>query len=145
VLVVHIASVWVPFTSESKEAIAHYPEIVEEIQRGLQECGRQLGAYLNKRALAKLQAARRDKIGLYAGELVEALHALTGRPKDRIRAAFEAAQKKHLGAIEGDGAEGGGGGHAPEAGAGTGVRNLVAIGKEGSLREAAELGEEADG
>ena len=29
-LMVHIASVWVPFTSESKEAIAHYPEIIKE-------------------------------------------------------------------------------------------------------------------
>jgi len=28
-LIVHIASVWVPFTSESKEAIAHYPEIIK--------------------------------------------------------------------------------------------------------------------
>ena len=44
VLMVHIASVWVPFTSESKEAIAHYPEIVKEIRLGLQECGRQVGA-----------------------------------------------------------------------------------------------------
>ena len=31
VIFVHIASVWVPFTSESKEAIAHYPEIIKEI------------------------------------------------------------------------------------------------------------------
>ena len=31
-LVVHIGSVWVPFTSESKEAIAHYPEIIKEIK-----------------------------------------------------------------------------------------------------------------
>ncbi len=96
VLVVHIASVWVPFTSESKEAIAHYPEIVEEVQRALKECGRQLGAWLNKRALAKVQAARRDKIALYAGELVEALHALTGRPRERIGAAIEAAKRRHL-------------------------------------------------
>ncbi len=32
VLMVHIASVWVPFTSESKEAIAHYPEIIKELR-----------------------------------------------------------------------------------------------------------------
>ncbi|MBW2991377.1 DNA topoisomerase VI subunit B, partial [Candidatus Woesearchaeota archaeon] len=31
-IAVHIASVWVPFTSESKEAIAHYPEIISEIK-----------------------------------------------------------------------------------------------------------------
>ncbi|HVY61829.1 MAG TPA: DNA topoisomerase VI subunit B, partial [Planctomycetota bacterium] len=116
VLVVHIASVWVPFTNEAKEAIAHIPEIVEEIQRGLQECGRQLGAYLNKRAFAKVQAARRDKLELYAGELVEALHALTGRPKDRIRAAFEVAQKKNLGEIDGEEEAGPAGGQAAAEG-----------------------------
>ncbi|MHC4344075.1 MAG: DNA topoisomerase VI subunit B, partial [Planctomycetota bacterium] len=49
VLMVHIASVWVPFTSESKEAIAHYPEIIREIQRAVQDCGRRLGIYLRKK------------------------------------------------------------------------------------------------
>ena len=42
-VLIHIASVWVPFTSESKEAIAAYPEILKEIKLGLQECGRKLG------------------------------------------------------------------------------------------------------
>ncbi|MDH3284942.1 MAG: DNA topoisomerase VI subunit B, partial [Acidobacteriota bacterium] len=32
ILFVHLASVWVPFTSESKEAIASYPEIIKEIR-----------------------------------------------------------------------------------------------------------------
>jgi DNA topoisomerase-6 subunit B len=47
-LVVHMASVWVPFTSESKEAIAGYPEIEEEIVRALQDCGRKLRIYLSR-------------------------------------------------------------------------------------------------
>ena len=49
VAMVHIASVWVPFTSESKEAIAHYPEIIKEINFALQECGRRLSVYLSRR------------------------------------------------------------------------------------------------
>jgi DNA topoisomerase-6 subunit B len=49
-LMVHMVSVWVPFTSESKEAIAHYPEIMKEIRLGLQEVGRKLKAYLGRRA-----------------------------------------------------------------------------------------------
>jgi DNA topoisomerase-6 subunit B len=49
-LMVHMASVWVPFTSESKEAIAHYPEIVKDVKLGLQEVGRKLHAYLSRRA-----------------------------------------------------------------------------------------------
>jgi len=48
-VVVHVASVWVPFTSESKEAIAHYPEILKEIKLALQECGRKLGIYVRHR------------------------------------------------------------------------------------------------
>ena len=47
-LMVHIASVWVPFTSESKEAIAHYPEIIKEIRLGLQECGRKVAMHIRK-------------------------------------------------------------------------------------------------
>jgi len=35
---VHLASVWVPFTSEAKEAVAHYPELLREITLALQEC-----------------------------------------------------------------------------------------------------------
>lgn len=103
-LVVHIASVWVPYTSESKEAIAHYPEIIEEIQKGLMECGRQLGAFLNKRALERLQASRRDKIEMYAGELAGALAILSGRPRDEVRAALEMATRKNIALDDDEGA-----------------------------------------
>ncbi|NIP40567.1 MAG: DNA topoisomerase VI subunit B, partial [Candidatus Aenigmarchaeota archaeon] len=40
---VHLVSVWVPFTSESKEAVASYPVIIKEIKLALQECARKLG------------------------------------------------------------------------------------------------------
>jgi len=49
VLMIHIASVWVPFTSESKEAIAHYPEIVKELRLALMEVGRRLGSHIRHR------------------------------------------------------------------------------------------------
>jgi len=48
VIFVHIASVWVPFTSESKEAIASYPEIMKEIKLALQDCGRKLQSFIRK-------------------------------------------------------------------------------------------------
>ncbi|MFA6033983.1 MAG: DNA topoisomerase VI subunit B [Myxococcota bacterium] len=48
VLLVHIASVWVPFTSESKEAIAHYPDIIKEIRLALMECGRHISAHIRR-------------------------------------------------------------------------------------------------
>ncbi len=46
-ILVHMASVWVPFTSESKEAVAHYPEIIKEMKLALQEAGRQLKRHIN--------------------------------------------------------------------------------------------------
>ncbi len=48
-IVVHIASVWVPFTSEAKEAVAHYDEIINELKFALQECGRRLSRHIRRR------------------------------------------------------------------------------------------------
>ena len=87
-LLVHIASVWVPFTSESKEAVAHYPEIIREIQLAAQECGRKLAAHIRKRQHADYQAQRRSIFELYIEEVAEALHKITGRSKDTIRRDF---------------------------------------------------------
>jgi DNA topoisomerase-6 subunit B len=58
-LMVHMASVWVPFTSESKEAIASYPEILKELRLGLQGCRRKLAMYLNRRKRVKQEGERR--------------------------------------------------------------------------------------
>ncbi len=64
-IVVHIASVWVPFTSESKEAIAHYPEIIKEIKLALQEIGRKLASYVRKRKKIADEAKKRNYIEKY--------------------------------------------------------------------------------
>ncbi|MFO8110459.1 MAG: DNA topoisomerase VI subunit B [Thermoplasmata archaeon] len=48
IILVHVASTRVPFTSEAKEAIADIPEVVEEIERGLRECARYMRTHLNK-------------------------------------------------------------------------------------------------
>jgi len=69
VILVHIASVWVPFTSESKEAIAHYPEIIREITFALQECGRQLSVYLSRRHREAEMERKRNYIELYLPHL----------------------------------------------------------------------------
>ena len=61
-LIVHIASVWVPFTSEAKEAVAHYPEIMREIQLAAQECGRKLASHIRKAKHADYQAQRRSHL-----------------------------------------------------------------------------------
>jgi len=69
VILVHIASVWVPFTSESKEAIAHYPEIIREITFALQECGRRLSVYLSRRRRQAELERKKNYIELYLPHL----------------------------------------------------------------------------
>ncbi len=69
IIMVHIASVWVPFTSESKEAIAHYPEIIKEVTFALQECGRRLSVYLSKRQREVETLRKHDYIVRYIPHL----------------------------------------------------------------------------
>ncbi len=49
IILVHLASTKVPFTSEAKEAVASIPEIQVEIELALRECGRRLKVHLNKK------------------------------------------------------------------------------------------------
>ena len=87
-LLVHIASVWVPFTSEAKEAVAHYPEITREIQLAAQECGRKLATHIRKKQHADYQAQRRGIFELYIEEVAAAIGKITGRSKDGIKRDF---------------------------------------------------------
>ena len=87
VLVVHMASVWVPFTSESKEAVAHYPEIVKEITFCLQECGRRLSVHLNRRRREAESARKHEYMLLYVPHLALGLQEildLTDRQKGAV-------------------------------------------------------------
>ena len=72
VLLVHMASVWVPFTSESKEAIADYDEIRKEIKLGVAECGRKLALLLKRKRTKAAHAKRRDVFTRYIDEVVSA-------------------------------------------------------------------------
>ena len=77
-IVVHMASVWVPFTSESKEAIAGYPEIEEQIVLALQECGRKLKMYLSRRKREADAQHKRDYIETYIPHIGIGLRELLG-------------------------------------------------------------------
>jgi len=72
-VMVHVASVWVPFTSESKEAIASYPEIMKELRLGLQTVGRKLAVYLNRRKRVRQEGERREIFLRYLGEVAHAV------------------------------------------------------------------------
>jgi len=75
-VMVHIASVWVPFTSESKEAIANYDEIQKEIRLGLQEAGRRLGTYIRKGKRLRAEFDKRSYIEKYIPHIGIALQEI---------------------------------------------------------------------
>jgi hypothetical protein len=91
---IHMASVWVPFTSESKEAIADYDEIRKEMKLALMECGRKLGTYLRKRMKMKREAERRDVFERYIGEIAKAINAINGTETKKLYEALQAQAKK---------------------------------------------------
>ena len=99
VIFVHMASVWVPFTSESKEAIADYDEIRKEIKLALQECGRRLGVFLRRRERAKGEFRRRNIFELYIEEVVEACNRLKGGKlaKEKLKEQLQKIAKKRTG------------------------------------------------
>lgn len=95
VVMLHMASVWVPFTSESKEAVADYDEIRKEMRLALQDCGRKLGMYLRRRQKMRRASERRDIFRRYIGEVAKACSALTGEDAEKIyEALLRTAQQK---------------------------------------------------
>jgi DNA topoisomerase VI subunit B len=87
VVFVHIASVWVPFTSESKEAIASYDEILEELRLGLMEAGRKLGTHVRKGKKLANEFKKRNYIQMYIPHVVEALQDILGLDEKAVAKA----------------------------------------------------------
>ncbi len=103
VLMVHIASVWVPFTSESKEAIAHYPEIVKQLRLGLMEVGRKLGAHIRHGRRADAEAKKKgyiDKFIPHIGIALKEILALSDKEETKVvsvlRDTLERSREKML-------------------------------------------------
>jgi DNA topoisomerase-6 subunit B len=89
VLVVHLASVWVPFTSESKEAVAHYPEILKELRLAVMDVGRTLGQHISKSRRVADELKKREYISKYIPKISEALQKileLDDKERDRTTA-----------------------------------------------------------
>jgi DNA topoisomerase-6 subunit B len=93
VIAVHMASVWVPFTSEAKEAIAGYDEILKEIRLALQECGRRVGVHVHKNRRAAEEARKRSHIETYLphiGIALQQILRLSNAERDRTNVDLKA-------------------------------------------------------
>ncbi len=114
IIIVHLASVWAPFTSEAKEAIAHYPEIIKEMKLALQECGRQLGSYVNKKKRVQSEYKKRGYIekylphvGIALKELLELNDTQERKVVESLKEVLESSRTSvELDTVEGAGEDG---------------------------------------
>jgi DNA topoisomerase-6 subunit B len=77
VVMVHVASTNVPFTSKSKDAVANVPEIEDEIELAVREAARELKSYLNKRQSMEKRRRKRDQLATILPEMAEKLTEVT--------------------------------------------------------------------
>ncbi len=87
ILMVHIASVWVPFTSESKEAVAGYDEILRELRLAFQGIGRKLSTHIRherKRRDADRKHAYIEKYIPHIGIALKEILELSDRQEKQV-------------------------------------------------------------
>jgi DNA topoisomerase-6 subunit B len=108
-ILVHVASVWVPYTSESKEAIAPYPEIVKDIRLGLQQCARRLAVHLRRETRLRQEYKRRGYIEKYLphiGIALQEILSLSDRERDSTVERLDVVLHKSRSCIGGGHEEG---------------------------------------
>jgi DNA topoisomerase-6 subunit B len=94
VFIIHIASVWVPYTNESKNSVASYPVITKEIKLALQELVRTLSVFLNRKHKSSLFQERISLFDKYGIELAYSLSKLTDMDEKKIKSKIESLLDK---------------------------------------------------
>lgn len=85
IVAVHMASVWIPYVSEAKEAIDPYPVIVKELKLGLQDCMRKLQRYISGKRQREAAAQRANLFERYIPEVAAAISKISDTPKEKIQ------------------------------------------------------------
>ncbi|NUE03051.1 DNA topoisomerase VI subunit B [Halorubraceae archaeon YAN] len=88
VIMIHVASTNVPFTSESKDALANIPAIEDEIELAIREAARELKSYLNKRRSMEKRREKQDVLGRILPEMADKVAEVTGRERPNIEGAM---------------------------------------------------------
>jgi DNA topoisomerase-6 subunit B len=88
VVMVHVASTNVPFTSESKDAVANVPAIEDEVELAIREAARELKSYLNRRRSMQQRREKQEVLGRILPEMATKLSEVTGRDQPNIDGAL---------------------------------------------------------
>jgi DNA topoisomerase-6 subunit B len=81
IILVHVASTKVPFTSEAKEAVAPIEEIQKEVKLALQEAARHLGRHLAKKAKRAKVSEKFTLVNKILPEINKKASAVLGKPE----------------------------------------------------------------
>lgn len=84
-ILIHLASVWVPYTSESKQAIAHYPELAHEIELCLRDVGRNLRTRVNREDRVATERERRAHIETFLPHVGAAIGSILHQSPEEER------------------------------------------------------------
>ena len=84
VLMVHVASTNIPFTSESKDAIADLPEILAEMELALKEVGRKLRRYLARQSVLSDRREKEEIIRKILPKIAKKLSEILGEAEPDI-------------------------------------------------------------
>jgi DNA topoisomerase-6 subunit B len=80
IILVHVASTKVPFTSEGKEAVASFSELQNEIEQALRLCARNLKSHLNKMERKSKTSAKFEIVQEIIPEMAKKASSMLNRP-----------------------------------------------------------------
>ena len=84
IILIHVASTKIPFTSEAKEAIADITEIREEIERALRACARRLQIHIKKKVRKKKTKEKFDIVQTILPKIAEKSAKIVGKPVPKL-------------------------------------------------------------
>ncbi|WP_435358982.1 DNA topoisomerase VI subunit B [Haloarchaeobius sp. DFWS5] len=84
VIMVHVASTNVPFTSESKDAVASVEVIEDEVELAIREAARELKSYLKKQRSMRKRQKKQNVLAEILPQMAEKVAHVTGQPSPNI-------------------------------------------------------------
>jgi len=84
IVLVHVASTQLPFTSEAKDAIANVQPIREEIERGIRLCARKLKSHLGKKAKRAKTREKFDIVQILIPEIAKKAASIVDKPVPKL-------------------------------------------------------------
>ncbi|MFH7902974.1 MAG: DNA topoisomerase VI subunit B [Candidatus Aenigmatarchaeota archaeon] len=99
-ILIDFLSVWIPYKSEGKQAIAEYPEIIKELELSIQEALRKVYLYISKKRKAELIKTKKNIFERYLPEVARSISILSNYDENEIRKKLEEIANKKLPEIE---------------------------------------------